>query len=52
MGANRERLLPLIVLFLLDSRFEDDIQEVLYRSYVLQGFGCVEHTFRTLLLRM
>ena len=28
-----------------------DIQEVLYRSYVLQGCGCAGHTFRTLLLR-
>ena len=27
------------------------IQEVVYRSYVLQGCGCAGHTFRTLLLR-
>jgi len=28
------------------------IQEVVDRTYVLQGRGCVGHTFRTLLLRM
>jgi hypothetical protein len=28
-----------------------DIQEVVYRSYVLQGCACVGHTSRTLLLR-
>jgi len=28
-----------------------DIQEVVYRSYIVQGCGCAGHTFRTLLLR-
>jgi hypothetical protein len=28
-----------------------DIQEVVYRIHILQGWGCAGHTFRTLLLR-
>jgi hypothetical protein len=54
-GGEHLLLQQKLELKILEQRYclgSRDIQEVVYRSYVLQGCACVGHTLGTLLIRM